>query len=46
VGKPLREIESEVSINPNEMQTALNVLEAKAQIDGTKHEVHLRTAWH
>ena len=32
--------------NPNAVQTALNLLEAKARFDGDKHEVHLRTAWH
>jgi hypothetical protein len=32
--------------NSEAIQTALNLLEAKARFDGKKHEVHLRTAWH
>lgn len=32
--------------NSEAMQTALNLLEAKARFDGKKQEVHLRTAWH
>jgi hypothetical protein len=32
--------------NSEAMQTALNLLEAKARFDGKKHDVHLRTARH